>query len=112
MFGAPKQKSAVPFAGLCPISTTRGRRLFALCALQVANGGDARAPRPIPSSGPRKSEVVIFTDGSVPGSCPKDPAAEMIGGATFMPDDAPRQFSSGVPFQVMQRWCPSKTQIV
>ena len=35
--------------------------------------------RATPSSGSRKSDVVIFTS-------PKDPATEMIGGVMFMPD--------------------------
>ena len=51
-------------------------------------------PRPIRRSGPKKSGVVIFTDGSAPSSSPKDPSTEMIGGVMFTRDDLPRQ--SGV----------------
>ncbi|CAE7939621.1 unnamed protein product, partial [Symbiodinium sp. KB8] len=51
-------------------------------------------PRPIPSSGPRTTDVVIFTDGSAPSTNPKDPAAEMIGGVLFTREDSPKQFSS------------------
>ncbi|CAE7301804.1 unnamed protein product [Symbiodinium sp. CCMP2456] len=66
---------------------------------------------PIPSSGPRKTDVVIFTDGSAPSTNPKDPATEMIGGVMFTRDDLPKQFSSDVPKLIMQRWFPRKTQI-
>ena len=68
-------------------------------------------PRPIPSSGPRTTDVVIFTDGSAPSTNPKDPAAEMIGGVLFTREDSPKQFSSDVPKLIMQRWFPRKTQI-
>ena len=47
-------------------------------------------PRPIPSSGPKKSDVVIFTDGSAPISIPKDPSSEMIGGVMFTREDLPK----------------------
>ena len=68
-------------------------------------------PRPIPSSGSRKTDVVIFTDGSAPSANPKDPATEMIGGVMFTREDSPKQFSSDVPKLIMQRWFPRKTQI-
>ena len=68
-------------------------------------------PRPIPGSGSRKSDVVIFTDGSAPSSSPKDPATEMIGGVMFTREDSPKQFSSDVPKPIVQRWFPRKTQI-
>ena len=68
-------------------------------------------PRPIPGSGSRKSDVVIFTDGSAPSSSPKDPATEMIGGVMFTREDSPKQFSSEVPKPIVQRWFPRKTQI-
>ena len=67
-----------------------------------------RLPRPIPSSGPKKSDVLIFTDGSAPSSSPKDPPTEMIGGVMFTRDDPPRQFSSGVSPLIMQPWFPRK----
>ena len=51
-------------------------------------------PRPIPGAGSRKSDIVIFTDGSAPSSSPKDPATEMIGGVMFTREDSPKQFSS------------------
>ena len=68
-------------------------------------------PRPIPGSGSRKSDIVIFTDGSAPSSSPKDPATEMIGGVMFTREDSPKQFSSDVPKPIVQRWFPRKTQI-
>ena len=68
-------------------------------------------PRPIPGSGSRKSDIVIFTDGSAPSSSPKDPATEMIGGVMFTREDSPKQFSSDVPKLIVQRWFPRKTQI-
>ncbi|OLP84362.1 hypothetical protein AK812_SmicGene34786 [Symbiodinium microadriaticum] len=66
---------------------------------------------PIPGSGSRKSDIVIFTDGSAPSSSPKDPATEMIGGVMFTREDSPKQFSSDVPKLIVQRWFPRKTQI-
>ncbi|CAE7517169.1 unnamed protein product, partial [Symbiodinium microadriaticum] len=44
-------------------------------------------PRPIPGSGSRRTDVVIFTDGSAPSANPKDPATEMIGGVMFTRED-------------------------
>ena len=74
MFGASQPWGKIGRAiliGPCPITAGAGLAWRTLVM--------HRPPRPIPRSGPKKSDVVIFTDGST--SSPKDPSTELIGEA-------------------------------
>ena len=67
-------------------------------------------PRPIVSSGSKKTDFVIFTDGSFPDakSSLKDP---WIGGVLFQKGARPVQFGCRVDLETMDRWIPRKSQI-
>ena len=67
-------------------------------------------PRPIMSSGSKKTDFVIFTDGSFPDtkSSLKDP---WIGGVLFQKGARPVQFGCKVDLETMDKWIPRKSQI-
>ena len=70
-------------------------------------------PRPISSVGPKKADVVIFTDGFTPDPRSSDVSPDRVGGVLFDRRIlCPRQFTAVVPQKVKDEWLPRRTQIV
>ena len=68
-------------------------------------------PRPIESGKRRRSDFVLFTDGSFPDGSKDSPLVPWVGGVIFSKNMSPIQFGCEVEKSLIDHWLPRKSQI-
>lgn len=68
-------------------------------------------PRPIESGKRRRSDFVVFTDGSFPDGSKDSPLVPWVGGVIFAKNMSPIQFGCEVEKSLIDHWLPRKSQI-